>query len=62
MIAELIDSADLCGAYCVWLTKDVMASSWLSGRYISATWDVEQLVTKKNEIVEKDQLKFGLRL
>lgn len=62
LLLDLTDSVDLCGAYCVWLTKDVNATSWLSGRFISAIWDVEQLVEKKSEILEKDLLKFALRL
>ena len=52
---------DLCGGYCVWLSKEARAMSWLSGRFISATWDAEQLTAKKDEIVEKDLLKFELQ-
>ena len=59
---DLTDSVDLCGAYCVWLTKDVNATSWLSGRFISAIWDAEQLIEKKSEVLKKDLLKFALRL
>ena len=62
LLLDLTDSVDLCGAYCVWLTKDVNAVSWLSGRFISASWDAEQLVEKKREVLEKDLLKFALRL
>ena len=62
LLLDLTDSVDLCGAYCVWLTKDVNATSWLSGRFISAIWDAEQLVEKKGEVLEKDLLKFALRL
>ncbi|KAK4541523.1 hypothetical protein LTR36_007969 [Oleoguttula mirabilis] len=54
------DSPDLCGAFCVWLTKDGSQRHWLSGRLVSATYDVEELETKKDEIVEKDLLKFRL--
>ena len=62
LFLDLTDSVDLCGAYCVWLTKDVKSTSWLSGRFISAIWDAEQLAEKKSEVLEKDLLKFALRL
>jgi hypothetical protein len=32
----------------------------LNGRYIDATWDVDELEKKKDEIVEKDMLKMRL--
>lgn len=55
--ASLIDSHDLAGAWCVWLTKDE-GQKWLSGRWISANWKVEDLVAKKEEIVERDLAKI----
>lgn len=42
----------------VWLTKE--ERSWLSGRYLSATWDVDDLVAMKDEIVEGDKLKVRM--
>lgn len=56
----LIDSPELCGAFCVWLTKDKTKYSWLSGRFVAATWDVEELEGRKEEIIEKDLLKLRL--
>jgi hypothetical protein len=44
----------------VWLTKG--ARTWLSGRYISATWDMETLESMKDDIVEGDKLKFRMAL
>ncbi|KAF2170285.1 hypothetical protein M409DRAFT_64602 [Zasmidium cellare ATCC 36951] len=58
----LTDSPDLCGAFCVWLTKEGDRRFWLSGRLVSAKWDADELEAKKGEIVEKDLLKTGLRL
>jgi NAD(P)-dependent dehydrogenase (short-subunit alcohol dehydrogenase family) len=56
----LVDSPDLCGAFCVWLTREVKATLWLSGRYVSARWDVGELLGRRQEIVEKDLLKARL--
>ncbi|KAK4503947.1 hypothetical protein PRZ48_004862 [Zasmidium cellare] len=58
----LTDSPDLCGAFCVWLTKEGDKRFWLSGRLVSAKWDADELEGRKDEIVEKDLLKTGLRL
>ncbi|KAK3114880.1 hypothetical protein LTR53_006338 [Teratosphaeriaceae sp. CCFEE 6253] len=55
----LTDSPELCGAFCVWLTKD-REHHWLSGRFSSVTWDTEQLDAKKQLVVEKDLLKLSL--
>ena len=35
---------------------------WLNGRLISATWDVNELLEKRNSIENHDLLKIGLRL
>ncbi|KAM3425622.1 hypothetical protein BST61_g7568 [Cercospora zeina] len=56
----LTDSPELCGAFCVWLTKE--DRQWLSGRLLSAKWDVKELEGKKEEIVTKDALKLQLSL
>lgn len=56
----LTDSPDLCGAFCVWLTGG--DRGWLSGRLVSAKWDVDALEGMKEEIVEKDALKLRLSL
>lgn len=56
----LTDSPDLCGASCVWLTKDGDKRNWLSGRLISAKWDADELEARKEEIVEKGLLKTVL--
>jgi hypothetical protein len=42
----------------VWLTKG--NRKWLSGRYLSACWNVDELEAKKDEIVEGDKLKVRM--
>lgn len=59
MSADLTDDVGLCGAFCVWLSQEKRL--WLNGRFLSATWDVDQLVEKKSRIEEEDLLKFGYR-
>lgn len=55
-----MDDPELCGAFCVWLTKQTGQMSWLNGRLVSANWDVEELLRKKDDIVEKRLLQFEL--
>ncbi|KAI9707012.1 MAG: putative secondary metabolism biosynthetic enzyme [Bogoriella megaspora] len=56
--AWAVDDVGLCGAFLVWLTKE--RREWLSGRYLSANWDVEELEAKKDAIVGGDQLKMRM--
>lgn len=44
----------------MWLTKDAEEKRWLSGRFLSAKWDVEELVGRREEVVEKDMLKMRI--
>lgn len=60
MPTDLTDDVDLCGAVCVWLTSKYEDIQWLSGRLISATWDLDELLAKKEQVIEKDLLKFAL--
>ena len=60
--AVAASSVELCGAFCVWLTKDVRETLWLSGRWMSATWDTEELIARKDDIVQKDLLKARIAL
>lgn len=57
MIA-MIDTPELCAGFVVWLTKGQRA--WLNGRYVSATWDVDELEAKKDDIVKGDKLKLRM--
>ena len=57
-IVVLNDTPDLCGGFVVWFTKG--QRMWLNGRYISATWDVDELEARKDEIVDGDKLKVRM--
>jgi len=48
----------LAGGFCTWLTKE--RREYLSGRYLSVHWDVEELEAKKDEIVKGDKLTFKM--
>lgn len=56
----LVDTPALPADVMVWLSRERRA--WLSGRYVSATWDMEELVGRREEIVQKDLLKFRCAL
>ncbi|GAA5907755.1 hypothetical protein JCM6882_008964 [Rhodosporidiobolus microsporus] len=49
------DSPDLPGAFAVWLATQDKAD-FLRGRYLSANWDVDELLARQSEIVEQDLL------
>lgn len=55
----MTDSEELCGGFCVWLTKD-REREWLSGRFLLANWDVEELEAKRDAVVKRDLLKLTL--
>lgn len=57
--ARLTNTPELCAGFVVWLTAGEHGA-WLGGRYVSATWDVEALVAKREEIVKGDKLKFRM--
>lgn len=54
----LSDDEGLAGAFCVWLSRE--KKGWLSGRYVSCNWDVDDLEGKKSQIEEGDLLKFRI--
>lgn len=52
---------ELVGGLATWLAAwEGYDRSFLSGRAITANWDVEELVKRKDEILEKDLLKITL--
>ena len=53
------DQADLPGYFAVWLASNDAA--FLAGRLVYATWDVDELKSRAEEIVDNDLLKIGLR-
>jgi NAD(P)-dependent dehydrogenase (short-subunit alcohol dehydrogenase family) len=52
------DTPALPGSVVNWLTSEEAA--FLRGRYITANWDVNELIARKEEIVEKDLLTVQL--
>ncbi|KAF2688367.1 NAD(P)-binding protein [Lentithecium fluviatile CBS 122367] len=53
-----VDDVGLCGGFLVWLLSE--KKKWLSGRYLSANWDVDELEGKKEDIVKGDKLKVRM--
>ena len=55
----LVDDPDLAASFAVWLCSG--DADWAKGRYLSANWDVEELVSMKAEILRDDLLVNRLR-
>lgn len=55
----LIDTPDLAACFAVWLTTG--AADWATGRYLSATWDVDALTGMRDAILGDDLLVNRLR-
>jgi len=59
-----IDSPNMAGGLAVWFASELNDSSidraWLGGRYISAKWDVDELLERKDEITQKDLFRMRL--
>ncbi|RSM02397.1 hypothetical protein CEP52_008016 [Fusarium oligoseptatum] len=53
-----VETPELCADSLVFLTSQ--RRSWLAGRYINLTWDLPELMAKKDEIVQDDKLKVRL--
>ncbi|KAI0521309.1 putative short-chain type dehydrogenase [Xylaria bambusicola] len=53
-----VDTAELTGDSVVYLSKE--KRQWLGGRYVNVTWDLPELMEKKDEIVKGDKLKVQL--
>ncbi|KAL1800971.1 hypothetical protein ACET3X_001313 [Alternaria dauci] len=54
----LVDTPELAGDTLAWLGNE--RREWLSGRYVSACWDMEELEKKREEIVRGNLLKMQL--
>ena len=52
------DTAELSAWFIVWLVKE--KRDWLSGRYVSAEWDANELEKRREDIVKRDLLKFQM--
>jgi len=55
-----LDSPELVGSVLVWIAADPERSHFLSGRMISANWDVEGLLARKEEILGSNKLQLEL--
>jgi hypothetical protein len=51
-----LDTPELVGGIGVWLATD--KAMFLSGRFISANWSVDDLMTRKDELVAGNDLKI----
>ena len=58
--AALIDSPDLPAGFVVWLCSG--KADWARGRYLSSTWDVDELTQLRDQIIEDDLLVNRLRV
>lgn len=56
--AALTETPKLAADVIVYLTEK--KRDWLAGRYLSATWDVEELLAKEKEVVEGGKLKVRM--
>ncbi|KAK6002585.1 hypothetical protein QM012_001335 [Aureobasidium pullulans] len=54
----LCDQPQLAADTVAWLVNE--KREWLAGRYVSVTWDMKQLLDKKDEIIKKDLLKVRM--
>ncbi len=59
MHAYLVDNVDLPASFAVWLCSG--NADWAKGRYLSANWDVTELLSLKDSILEKDWLVNRMR-
>jgi NAD(P)-dependent dehydrogenase (short-subunit alcohol dehydrogenase family) len=55
----LTDEPELAGGFCVWLCSG--AADWATGRYLSSTWDVGELLEMKDAVLGGDLLVNRLR-
>ncbi|KAB8274363.1 hypothetical protein BDV30DRAFT_248544 [Aspergillus minisclerotigenes] len=56
----LTETPELCADTLVFLTEK--RREWLAARYISVTWDMEELLQREDEIVREDKLKVRIRI
>ena len=60
MHAHLVDPPELAAGFIVWLCSG--RADWASGRYLSSTWDVDDLAANAERIVRDDLLVNRLRV
>ncbi|KAF2098596.1 oxidoreductase-like protein [Rhizodiscina lignyota] len=59
-LAALGDTPEIAGDTVTWLTQE--RRDWLAGRYLSCTWDMEEILRRKEDIERGDLLKVRLIL
>ena len=55
----LVDEPDLAAGFVVWLSSG--KADWAKGRYLSANWDVDEIMALKETMLEKDLLVNRMR-
>jgi NAD(P)-dependent dehydrogenase (short-subunit alcohol dehydrogenase family) len=56
----LIDEPELSADFLVWLVSGKERKDWLGGRYLSANWDADEIVSRRAEIERGDLLKVRM--
>jgi NAD(P)-dependent dehydrogenase (short-subunit alcohol dehydrogenase family) len=54
--AHFIDTTELAAGFTLWLVAGGERVDFLRGKFVSANWDVEELLAKKDEIEGRDLL------
>ncbi|KAF4331795.1 oxidoreductase short chain dehydrogenase reductase family [Fusarium beomiforme] len=60
MHGYLNDTAELAAGTIIWLSRE--RRDWLSGRYVTVNWDMEELEGKRQEILQGNLLKFRMTI
>ncbi|EXK30501.1 hypothetical protein FOXG_16956 [Fusarium oxysporum f. sp. lycopersici 4287] len=60
MHSHLNDRLELAADTMVWLSRE--RRDWLSGRFITVNWDMEELENMKKEILQRNLLKFRMTI
>ncbi|RAL13038.1 SDR family oxidoreductase [Aspergillus homomorphus CBS 101889] len=56
----LTDTPELAADTLVWLTRE--RRDWLAGRFASVSWDMEELEQKKQDVLQRNLLKFRVMI
>ena len=56
---KMLTTIDLPVGFCVWLAA-CKEADFLRGRLVWANWDVDELLARKEEVIEKDLLNVRL--
>jgi hypothetical protein len=50
--SNLVDEPELAAGFIVWLCSG--KANWVTGRYLSSNWDVDELTKMKGQILKED--------